>query len=291
MWVKIGILFARLFGLLPLEVFSSIVSFLQKFSPYVAKRRLKIMQTNLKVCFPVMDPLERAQLIKKATWSVIYGGVETLISWTWSERRFKKNIHFRYEGYENLKEAQATGKGIILCGAHFTCLEIIGRIFGSEHPFDLVYQKHKNTIFEKWMTESRQYYVANCIERKDARGLVKSLRAGRMLWYPPDQDMAAERHVFVNFFGVPTATIVGTSRLAKLGRAIVLPISFYREKVGHYVLVIGKAFENFPSSSEEWDAQRYNQFVEEAVKKHPEQYLWSHRRFKTRPAGESSFYH
>jgi len=96
--------------------------------------------------------------------------------------------------------------------------------------------------------------------------------------------------VFAPFFGVNAATITGTAKIAQLGKAAVVPLAHFRDENGHYHIIIKPALENYPSGDDVADAARINRIIEDAVRGHPEQYLWVHRRFKTRPPGEPSLY-
>ena len=111
------------------------------------------------------------------------------------------------------------------------------------------------------------------------------------MWYTPDIDAGRRNSVFAPFFGIPTATLTTTSRLAARTDAIVLPTFFYRNANGQGYRVVFKApLENFPSGNDEIDAIHLNAAIEQAVRIAPTQYLWQYKRFKTRPAGEKRFY-
>ncbi|MCY1556223.1 Lipid A biosynthesis lauroyltransferase [compost metagenome] len=129
------------------------------------------------------------------------------------------------------------------------------------------------------------------IERDDVRGMLKLLRAGKVIWYAPDQDYGAQRSIFVPLFGVPAATVTATSKFARLGRARVIPFTQTRLADGSgYRVVVHPPLADFPGESEEADCLRVNQWIEAAIRQQPEQYLWAHRRFKTRPDGEEKIY-
>jgi Kdo2-lipid IVA lauroyltransferase/acyltransferase len=109
-------------------------------------------------------------------------------------------------------------------------------------------------------------------------------------WYAPDQDYGIKHSVFVPFFGVQAATVTGTARIAELGKAVVIPFTHYRDEHNCYHLVIDAALQNYPTGDDVADATRINEILEKAIAKQPDQYLWVHRRFKTRPLGEPSLY-
>ena len=127
--------------------------------------------------------------------------------------------------------------------------------------------------------------------KDDIRGSVKYLRAGGTLWYAPDQDMPSKNKVFAPFFGVPTATITATHHLARMGRALVIP--FYHRRLpgkAGYALRLGAPMENLPGADVCQDTARINACIEQMIRAAPEQYLWVHKRFKTRPEGAASIY-
>ncbi|MOA17096.1 Lipid A biosynthesis lauroyl acyltransferase [compost metagenome] len=121
--------------------------------------------------------------------------------------------------------------------------------------------------------------------------MFKLLRSGRAIWYAPDQDYGAKQSIFVPLFGIMAATVPATSKFAKLGKALVVPFTQERLADGSgYRLVIHAPFSDFPGESDEVDCIRINQWIERAVSACPEQYLWAHRRFKSRPPGEPKLY-
>jgi len=128
-------------------------------------------------------------------------------------------------------------------------------------------------------------------DKDDIRGTVKYLRGGGTLWYAPDQDMRSKDTVFVPFFGVPAATITATHHLARMSGAAVIPF-FHRRLPGGqgYALRLGAPLDGFPGAGVEADTARVNACIEQMVREAPEQYLWVHKRFKTRPPGQPPVY-
>lgn len=128
-------------------------------------------------------------------------------------------------------------------------------------------------------------------ERQDIRNIIGSLKGGMAVWYAPDQDYGRRHSVFAPFFGVPAAMITATARFAKISGAPVVP--FFQQRLDDgsgYKLRIMPALEGFPSGDDVADATRINKIIEEEILRQPEQYLWVHRRFKTRPEGEERPY-
>jgi len=123
------------------------------------------------------------------------------------------------------------------------------------------------------------------------RAAIASLRSGRPFYYLPDQDYGARDSVFVPFFGVPAATVTGLSRLARITGARVLPcLTRILPGGAGYEVTIEPPWESFPSADPVADTRRMNEYIERRVLEMPEQYLWMHKRFKTRPPGEARFY-
>ena len=290
MWCFIG--FARLFVLLPYRLQMRIGKHIGRLSYPLLKRRKHITMTNLRIAFPRQSDKERERLCRKCFESIAISGIEMIIAWFMSKKRFNK-ITFDTHGMENFEKSHADkGRGTLLLGAHFTCMEMIGRYIGEHYtPFYLVYQKHKNALFETVMTRSREKYVTGCLQRKNVLPIVKHLKRKDSIWYAQDQDFGKERSIFVPFFGKDCATLVASSWLAKMTDAAVIPCYYTRKAdfTGYDIFVL-PAFDHFPSGDDYQDARRYHAILEKAVTDFPEQYLWQHRRYKTRPSGEPTLY-
>ena len=127
--------------------------------------------------------------------------------------------------------------------------------------------------------------------QEGVRPALAALKEGLPFYYLPDQDYGPRDAIFVPFFGVPAATITGLSRLAMLAGAAVVPCVTRMLPDGEgYELACYPAWEDFPTEDAAADTRRMNAFIEERVREMPEQYLWTHKRFKTRPAGEARWY-
>ena len=190
-----------------------------------------------------------------------------------------------------MAHAQAQGKGVLVIGIHFSTLDLGGALHSLFFPADVVYRPHNNPLFERFMTRARSRIFGQAIDRHDLRGAVRRIKAGHTVWYSPDQDFGRDVSVFAPLFGQQAATIRLTAKLARMTGAPVVPMMFHRNPDNAtYTIESLPALENFPSDDEVADATKVNQFIEQAIRKHPEQYLWLHRRFKTRPEGDSGVY-
>lgn len=255
----------------------------------VAKRRRHITEVNIKFCFPELSAEQQQTLVKNTLIANATGIVETALGWWGSDKLLKPLVEIK--GLEHVKAAQEKGKGILLLGAHFTTLDLIGRFFGYYLDFDITYRQHNNPVMEHFITGLRKKRIKNVIERKQMRRVLKSLKQNRMVWYAGDQDYGPKHAVFAPFFGITAATISATSRLAAYNQSPVLLASHYRKADNSgYVIEISAPFESIPSGDDVADATLINKEFEIAIRKHPEQYMWVHRRFKTRPDGSKNFY-
>ncbi|MBD9417274.1 lipid A biosynthesis lauroyl acyltransferase [Pseudomonas sp. PDM16] len=256
-----------------------------------AGARPAIAARNLELCFPQMSAAERERLLRENFASTGIAFFEMAMSWWWPRSRLARLAHI--EGLEHLQQAQQEGQGVILMALHFTTLEIGAALLGQHHTIDGMYREHKNPLFDYVQRRGRERHNpdATAIEREDIRAMLKVLRAGRAIWYAPDQDYGRKQSIFVPLFGVSAATVTATTKFARLGKARVVPFTQERLADGSgYRLVIHPPLSDFPGESEEADCLRINQWIELAVSQHPEQYLWAHRRFKTRPEGEPRLY-
>lgn len=255
----------------------------------LARRRRHITQRNIALCFPELDTTAQQTLVRKTFHSAGVSMMETGLAWWGRDSVLSKRVQI--EGLEHLQQASAQGKGVLLLGAHFTSLEISGRLLARFHPCAAMYRKHDNPLFEAITKHSRETHLEKIISRRDMRGMVRALRKGTVVWYATDQDFGPRNSVFAPFFDVQTASLVMTSKLARLSGAPVVP--FFSQRLDDdsgYKLILLPALTDFPSGDDIADATRINAIIEQQVRKAPDQYLWLHRRFKTRPPGEFGLY-
>ena len=289
LWFGLGLLW--LLTLLPYRALLVLGRLLGWVFYRVAGSRKRIAKRNLELCFPDWSEQKREAVLKENFASMGIAFFEMAMSWWWPAKRLAKLAHI--EGLEHLQSLQTKGQGAILMAAHFTTLEIGAALLGQVHTIDGMYRQHDNDVFDYVQRKGRERHNADAsaIEREDVRAMLKVLRAGRAIWYAPDQDYGAKQSLFAPLFGQTAATVTATTKFARLGRAQVVPMTQERLPDGQgYRLTIHPPLTDFPGESELADCIRINQWVEEVVSAHPEQYLWAHRRFKTRPQGEPSLY-
>jgi KDO2-lipid IV(A) lauroyltransferase len=255
----------------------------------LAPQRRHIARTNLALCFPACSESERDRMLDAHLTSLGIALVETALAWWGTSRQLEGLLSIH--GLEHLEAALRHGKGAILLSAHFTTLEIGGRLLALHAPFHVLYRSHKNAVIERLQRSARRRHFEKAIARDDLRGMLASLKQNRPVWYAPDQDFGRANSLFVPFFGIPAATLTATSRLARLSGAPVVPFFPRRLPRGRgYELTLLPALQGFPGKDIEQDTRRIMGLIEERVRQQPDQYLWVHRRFKTRPPGQARVY-
>ena len=255
-------------------------------------RRRRIADANLAACFPDHDHAARSRLVRDHFRSLGLALLEIVLAWYGSDARIIPRS--RLLGAEHLEAALAYGRGVILLSGHFTTFEIGGRIFTSHYPSGATYRPHDDPWWDAVLRAARGRYVSDLVPHKDVRAMVRYLRRNRILWYAPDQDVshARGRHrVFARFFAERASTTTATAWLARTSGARVVPFASYRRPDDSgWEVVLGPALEDFPCGDDLADAERLNSVLEAQIERGIDQYLWVHRRFKTRPPGSPPVY-
>jgi len=284
-WSGLGLLW--LIVQLPYPVLHILGSALGKLSRPFLKRRERIAIKNIELCFPEMTPLARDQMVNKNFVSLGLGLMETGMAWFWSDKRVRK--WFDVEGIENLVNAT---KGVMVIGIHFMSLELCARVMGLCRPMMATYRPHNSPLMEWAQTKGRMRSNKAMINRRNLSGFVHALKAGEAVWFAPDQDYGPKGSVFAPFFSVKNAaTTNGTYALSKLANVNLITLSMIRrsDKKGYH-MYISNPLSGYPEGDEVVAAGYMNKIIEHEILRAPEQYLWMHRRFKTRPQGEVSLY-
>jgi len=249
----------------------------------IGSSRKKVAEKNLELCFPEMKKEEREQLLLKNFESTGIALLETGMGWWWPNWRIKRKVTIT--GLEHIEEAKKNGDNVLILGVHYLCLEIIGRGFGQVHPSVIFYRPHNNDLMEFFQHRGRGRSNRYMLGKRDVKGLIKAIRDGESSLYLPDQDYGRKRSVFVPFLNVEeTASTTGTLIFARQPKTKTFMIIPQRMDDGSgYTVTITPALDNFPTDNDINDVTRVNQEIEKAVLLKPEQYMWLHKRFKTRP--------
>ena len=286
-WFGLGVLW--LLVQLPYPAIRKLGTSAGRMSRRYLKRRESIARRNLELCFPTMPADERERLIAQNFEALGMALLETGIAWFWPDKRVRK--WFEVEGFEHFVEAKALNRGVMAIGVHFMSLELGGRVMGLCQPMMATYRKHNNPLMEWVQTRGRMRSNKAMIDRRNLRGMVSALKKGEAVWFAPDQDYGRDGSTFAPFFEVKdAATTNGTYVLSRLSRSVMLTVTMVRkaDKSG-YSLFISPVLEGYPDD-EQAAAAYMNKVIEKEILRAPEQYLWVHRRFKTRPQGQPSLY-
>lgn len=250
--------------------------------------RRRIADRNLALCFPDLGDDARKTLLREHFSALGIGVFEFARAWWGSITPMRDGL--RIEGLEHLQTARADGRGVIVISGHFTTLEICGRLMCDHVPLAGMYRPHASPAMEWAVTRGRLRYAAAMFSREELRPAIRHLKDGGLLWFAPDQDTRRGDSVFVPFFGHPASSLTSTHQLARLSGAHVLAFAHERRSDGGYTLRVSPAFTDFPSRDAVADTAQVMSEVEDMVRAAPAQYLWIHRRFKTRPEGTTDPY-
>ncbi len=285
---RTGLMLLRLIAILPANWRRQLGNILGFLMHKIAKRRRKIANTNIKLCFPLMKNIEFQKLLRENFKATGMGLIETASCWF--SNLENQHLNTQLSGQEHLESALAKGKGVILLSFHMTSLEIGGCLLGAYYDMTAMYKPSKNPLIEEAMRAGRMRHL-KLLERNNVRGTVKTLKKNGIIWYAADQNYGGKTNVFVPFFDIQTATITATTKLVNMTDAAVVPFTQRRgDKADSYQLTFYPAFEDFPGIDEKHDAARINKFLENYLRKYPVDYMWLHQRFRNRPPGEKSLY-
>ena len=286
-WIGLGIL--RVVCCLPVPTALALGRRLGSFVHRIGGKRREIVARNIELCFPQLGAAEREQMERSHFAALGMSMIEMgLGRWASDERLTAVTS---VEGVSHVLQAVNDGQGVILLSAHFTTLELSGRVLKLNiPPFDAVYRKSRNPFTTEMLRTGRERSAATTIEKRDIKRMVRSLREGRIVWYAPDQSYNRKGAEVVEFFGVPSMHTTATSTLARLGRAVTIPFFPQRLPDGQYHLKLLPPLENFPSDDPVADTKQYVRVLEDHIARCPEQYLWVHRKFKDLPEPYPDYY-
>ena len=264
----------------------------------LAKRRMHIARTNLRLCFPDWSQEQVEQITQQQMRYFTQALVDRSLFWFGRKEALFSHIQTRDEQY--LHAALAQNRPMIILAPHFVGLDAGGVRFNADHPTVSMYQRQSNPVFDQLMLEGRNRSgQAYLYSRHDGvRKLIKLLRENIPLYYLPDMDFGRKDAIFAPFFGQEAATLTALPKLANLTQALIVPcvtrIDPESMQCGktRYVMQYYPAWDGYPDSvGDEAQAVRFmNEFIEARISEDPAQYLWMHKRFKTRPEGVAGVY-
>tara|TARA_R110001583_G_scaffold185625_1_gene345857 strand:+ start:7371 stop:8282 length:912 start_codon:yes stop_codon:yes gene_type:complete len=275
-WLGLGLL--RLSIFLPFSVLERLGKVIGRLLKRLVKKRADVARVNLQHCFPECSAQEIEALLRRHFEALGIALFETALCW-WGRPAYLSGLIKEIKGLEHAIAATDKGQGVILLSAHFTTLDIGGRLLVPHFGFSPVYRRMNNPLLEFLTQKGRSKGTQGAIPRENMKALIRHLRSGKAIWFASDQQHQGSHSALINFMGQPAHSATGTSDIAKLGRAAVIPFFVYRTD-GGYVLELSPPLNDFPSGDAVADTERYHQIIESYIHKNPEQYLWVHKRFK-----------
>ncbi len=255
---------------------------------HAVKKRRHVTLTNLKLCFPELSEEERLALARRTYRNLGRAAIDHAVLWWGSEKEVQDLVKFH--GLDLVTDTES--RPMIVVAPHFLGLDAAGIAFNTYVRGVSLYQKQANPAWDEAALKGRLRFCNPVLipksDHSDLRPVIRAMRQGLPFYYLPDMDHGRANSIFVPFFGVPAATLPMVSKLAKLTKAHVLFCVASMTEDGYEVHI--SKLHDFPTSDARADTERISRELENWVRKYPDQYLWTHRRFKTRPEGEPSVY-
>ncbi len=257
----------------------------------LARARREVAARNLALCFPEKPEAERDALLREHFGWLGRSFVERGLLWYGRPERLARLIHV--EGDATL--AETSERPVMWLVPHFMGLDVAGvatqlyqkRLVAS------IYQTQSNAVFDAAMRAGRLRFGRGEIfaRSESAKPLIRAIRQGHAFFNLPDMDFGERDAAFVPFFGVPAATLLAPSRMARAFDMVVQPVvAEMRPGGAGYTVRFLAPWADFPTDDALADTRRINRWIEDEIRRNPAQYLWVHKRFKTRPPGEPSLY-
>ena len=288
-------LFVHALRLLPRGLARAVGSAIGALAYRVLGRLRRVGLRNLELAFPELSDAEREAILRRD-----YRNLGWLLAEFCQMPRYtaeSASRFIRYEGLENYTRARDRGKGVLVLTGHLGAWELSSfyhSLMG--RPMGMVIRRLDNPLVDAFVNRIRCLHGNRVIHKDDfARGLIASMRAGETVGILMDTNMTPPQGVFVPFFGVSACTASGMARVAaKTGAAVVPGFLLWEESEGRYVLHFGEELEVVHTGDSEKDAlvntAVFTAAIEGYIRRYPDQWLWMHRRWKTRPPGEEGIY-
>jgi KDO2-lipid IV(A) lauroyltransferase len=261
-------------------------------------KRAHVARVNLKLCFPHWSQDQVEVQVLRAFQYFSQAWLDR--SWLWHGSAQMIESRFNWAGdmdelthLLNGSEVGSSEGALMVFAPHFVGLDVAWTALSLKRsgPLSTIYTPQSSKVADAWMRASRaRFGRANLFTREDGvKRIISGLKKGELLYLLPDMNFGPEESIFVPFFGVPAATVPSLSRFAKLSGARVIPVTTQMTDQG-YEIKVHESFKDFPSEDFVRDTAFMNKWLEDIIKVKPDQYFWLHKRFKTRPGSEKSFY-
>ena len=286
---QLGILFMRAIAPLPLPWVRALGYVLGLLLYWVVWPRRKVVDTNLRLCFPRWSEAQRRK-VARATFIHV---AQSFLDRAWLWHADPEVVRRRVVLTGSVRELGGSAPTIVFA-PHFVGLDagVTGLSQQVQRRFIGIYTKQSNPVVDAWVLKGRHRFGIRprpMSRSEGVREIISALREGDVMILLPDMNFGPEESIFVPFYGVPAATVPSLSRFARLGRAKVVPV-ITRMRRGGYEVRVHDAWVGFPTNDAEADTALMNRRLQEYVDEIPSQYYWVHKRFKTRPPGEPGVY-
>ncbi len=263
---------------------------------YLVHRRLRHAgMRNLELAFPQWSRSQRKRVLRGVFTTI----GRQLADFCQFPRYNRENIQTLavHDGFENYQAAKDRGKGVLFLTAHFGGWEIgsfAHSVYG--HPLRIVMRRLDNPYLDRLVEKHRTLFGNTTFEKQDfARGLLSAMKNNETVGLLMDQNMTPPQGVFVDFFGISACTASGLARVAmRTGAAVIPALTIWDDNLGKYKVHFDPALNLIKTGDDEQDViantAAFVKATEEHIRRHPEQWLWVHRRWKTRPPGQPSLY-
>src|SRR6202162_627676 len=260
---------------------------------YLVHVRLRhVGMRNLRLAFPEKTRRERARILRGVFTSLGRQLAEVCLFPRYTLENVGKVVV--YDGFENFERALARGKGVLFLTAHLGAWELSAfthSLYG--HPLRIVMRPLDNVYLDRLMRKYRTMHGNSTVDKDDfVRGLLSAMKAGETVGILMDTNMTPPQGVFADFFGIPACTASGLARIALRTDAAVVPgFTVWDSKLRKYILRFSPAVELTRTGDDQADivanTAKFTKVIEAFIRKYPDQWLWVHRRWKTRPEGQS----
>ncbi|WP_047197424.1 lipid A biosynthesis acyltransferase [Caldimonas brevitalea] len=257
----------------------------------LAGSRRRIALRNIELCLPALSPAEREALAREHFQWLTRSLLERSLLWYASEARLRRLIHI--EGDVGL--ADRAERPVMWLVPHFMGLDVAGTAVQLHvgKTATSIYQAQSNKVFDAAIRKGRRRFgQADIFSRQESsKPLIRCIRQGQPFFNLPDMDFGRQDAAFIPFFGVPAATLLAPSRMARALDMVVQPVVTEILPGGRgYRVRFLPPWTDFPTDDPHADALAMNRWIESEIRANPAQYLWVHKRFKTRPDGEAPLY-
>ena len=255
----------------------------------------RVGMRNLQLAFPEKSAHERRRILRGEFTSLGRQLAEVCLFPSYTRENVTKIVV--YDGFENFERAEARGKGVIYLTAHLGGWELSAFSHSIQgHPLHVVMRGMDNPFLDRFITHLRTMHGNRAVDKDNfVRGLLSAMKAGETVGILMDTNMTPPQGVFVDFFGIPACTASGLARIALRTDAAVVPgFTIWDRELRKYRLRFDPALALIRTGDEEADivanTALFTKVIEQYVRRYPDQWLWVHRRWKTRPTGEKSLY-